>query len=139
MNRKLFAASLVLGFALSGTISLAAKTFPLTSSESAPAASGKVDVKKDKNGNTEVTLKAEHLAQPGMLTPPATSYVVWFQAEGSDPSNQGQLKVDRGLKGEFKTTTRLQNFDVFVTAETDPLTKTPAGQNVLKAKVQDVD
>ena len=37
-------------------------------------------VKKDQNGNTDVTLKADHLAQPGMLTPPSTVYEVWFQA-----------------------------------------------------------
>ncbi len=125
--------------ALIGATVLEAKTFPLTSSQATPAASGKVDVRKDSNGNTQLAIKADNLAQPGMLTPPATSYVVWFQDQSGAPTNQGQLKVDKNLKGEFKTTTRLQNFDLFVSAENDPLTKHPTGDTVLKAKIQNVD
>lgn len=123
---------------LCGT-AMEAKTFPLTSSEAVPAASGKVDVHKDKNGNTELTLKVDHVARPGMLTPPATAYVVWFQDQSGPASNQGQLKIDKSLKGEFKASTRLQNFDLFVTAETDPLTNSPSGATVLKTKIQNVD
>jgi hypothetical protein len=44
--------------------------------------------------------------------------------------------VDKNLKGEFKTTTRLENFEVFITAETDPTTKIPSGPVVLKGNVQ---
>ena len=139
MIPKLFSLFVLLALALPGAISVEAKTFPMTTTESVPAASGKVKVKKDQNGNTDVTLKADHLAQPGMLTPPSTVYVVWFQAEGSNPSNQGQLKVGKNLKGEFKATTRLDNFDVFVTAETDPLVKKPTGETVLRANVQEAD
>jgi hypothetical protein len=76
------------------------------------------------------------LAKPGKLTPPANAYVVWFQEQGSEPINQGQLKVSNKLKGEFKTTTRYQNFDVFITAETDPMAKVPSGQTVLTSKIQ---
>ena len=112
------------------------KTFPLTSSQAVPAASGKVDVKKDKNGNREVTIKTEHLAQPGMLTPPASTYVIWFQEQNGEPMNQGELKVEKSLKSEFKATTHFENFDVFVTSEGDPRTKSPSGQVVLRTKVQ---
>ena len=102
---------LFLCIGLTASAAFAAKTFPLTSSSSTPAATGKAEVRKDKNGNTEVTIKTDHLAQPGMLTPPATAYVVWFQDHDSAPMNQGQLKVDKNLKSEFKTTTQLKNFD----------------------------
>jgi FlaG/FlaF family flagellin (archaellin) len=137
MKWKFYAVALTLsGLICAGTI--AARTFPLASSPSNPAASGKVEVKKDKNGNTEVEIKTEHLAKPGMLTPPASGYVVWFQEAGSDAANQGQLRVDKDLKSEFKTATHMQNFELFITAENDPLIKVPSGETVLKTKVQDV-
>jgi hypothetical protein len=110
----------------------------MASSPTTPAASGKVEVKKDKNGNTLVTIRTEHLAQPGMLTPPATNYIVWFSEEGGQPTSQGQLKVGKDLKAEFKTTTHNQNFEIFITAESDPLVKSPSGDGVLKAKVQNL-
>ena len=138
MKLKLFLTLLLFAALLSGT-AVVAKTYQLTSSSTSPAAAGKVDVHKDKNGNTEVTIKTEHLAQPGMLTPAASAYVVWFQEQGEEAMNQGQLKVEKSLKSEFKTTTRLQNFDLFVTAENDPLTKNPGGETVLKAKIQNVN
>jgi len=135
MNRKSFSAVVVFLLLPSGA-ALQAKTYPLTSSQAVPAASGKVEVKKDKNGNNEVTINTEHLAQPGMLTPPASTYVIWFQEQNGEPMNQGNLKVEKSLRSEFKATTHLANFDILVTAEGDPMTKIPSGQVVLKAKVQ---
>lgn len=134
MNRKLILAVSILSLFV-GT-SLSAKSFPLTAGQSNPAATGKVETGRDKNGNIEITIKTEHLAKPGMLTPAATTYVVWFREPGGEPTNQGQYKVEKSLKGEFKTTTRFQNFEVFITAETDPSTKIPSEQVVLKTNVQ---
>lgn len=136
-QKRIFTCS-ILALVLACGISLQAKTFPLTSSPSTPAASGKVEVKKDKNGNTTVEISTEHLAKPGMLTPPATNYVVWFREEGGDPTNQGQLRVKNDLKAEFKTTTHNQNFEIFITPESDPLVKNPSGESVLRAKVQNL-
>jgi hypothetical protein len=99
----------------------------------------KSERKKDKHGNTEVTLLAEHLAQPGMLTPPATNYIVWFQEEGREPVNAGLMKISKGLNGDFKTTTWFRNFNVFITAESDPQASVPSGQTVLSSKVQSGD
>jgi hypothetical protein len=136
MNWKPFS---VLGLLILATLvgtAMSAKTYPLASEPGTPAASGKVDVGKDKSGNVEVTIRTEHLAKPGMLTPPATAYVIWFQEQASDPANQGQLMVANSLKSEFKTTTQFKNFDIFITAEGDPMTKVPSGQVVLRTKVQ---
>ncbi len=116
-----------------------ARTFQLTASPAVPAANGKVDASKDKNGNTEVSLSAEHLAQPGMLTPPASNYIVWFQEEGRQPVNEGQMKVGKDLKGDFKTTTRFHNFKLFITAESDAQASAPSGQTVLSTTVQSAD
>ena len=58
--------------------SLSAKSFPVTAGPSSPAASGKVEIGKDKNVKIEVTIKTGHLAKPGMLTPVATTDALWF-------------------------------------------------------------
>ena len=112
------------------------KKFPLTASTVVPGARGNVDVGKDSNGNTKVKLQAQHLAEPGKLTPPRTEYVVWFQEKGGEAQTQGRLRIDKNLKGSFETSTPLKNFDVFVTAESDPSTKQPVGTEVLRTTVQ---
>jgi hypothetical protein len=112
-----------------------ARKYPLTATPVVPGARGYVDVGKDKNGNTEVELKVEFLPKPSSLTPPAETYIVWFRQQGSEPEAQGQLKVDDNLRGEFKTTTNLKNFDVVVTAETERVPKA-TGPEVLHATVQ---
>ena len=114
-----------------------ARKFPLTATPVVPGAKGYVDVGQDKNGNTEVDLKVEFLAKPSSLTPPAETYIVWFRQQGSEPESQGQLKVDDNLRGEFKTTTNMKNFDVFVTAENERVPKAPAGPEVLRATIQE--
>jgi hypothetical protein len=114
-----------------------AKTYHFASTKIDPSAMGDVDLSKDKNGNTNVSLRVEHLAKPTLLTPPANLYVVWFQEPGSEPENEGQLQVGNDLRGQLKTTTPLRNFDIFVTAETDPTTKTPSDQAVLRVTVHE--
>jgi hypothetical protein len=112
-----------------------AKTYHFASTRIDPSAMGDVDLSKDKNGNTTVSLRVEHLAKPTLLTPPANLYVVWFQEPGSEPENEGQLQVSNDLKGQLKTTTPLHNFDIFVTAESDPTVKTPSDQVVLRTTI----
>ena len=112
------------------------KKFPLVADSSVPAAQGEVDLGKDKNGNTEVKLKAKHLAKPDSLTPPASAYVVWIQERSGTATNAGALEVNKKLEAEFKTVTPAKTFDIFVTPETDAAAKTPSGIQVLKASVQ---
>jgi hypothetical protein len=112
------------------------KKYPLTASTIVPAARGKVDIGKDSNGNTKVKIEAEHLAEPGKLSPPRSDYVVWFQEKGADALTQGRLKIDKNLKGSFENSTSLKNFDVFVTAESDVNSKQPVGTEVFRATVQ---
>jgi len=113
-----------------------AKTYHMSATNIVPGAAAELNVEKEKNGNVQVVVNVKHLAKPGLLTPPANSYVVWFQQQGSAPQNQGELKIGNDLKGELKSTTSLVNFNVFVTGETDPRTKTPSNQLVLQATVQ---
>jgi hypothetical protein len=112
------------------------KKYPLTASTIVPAARGKVDIGKDSNGNTKVKIEAEHLAEPGKLSPPRSDYVVWFQEKGADALTQGRLKIDKNLKGSFENSTPLKNFDVFITAEPDVNSKQPVGEEVFRTTIQ---
>ncbi|HWG60038.1 MAG TPA: hypothetical protein VN661_13415 [Candidatus Acidoferrales bacterium] len=102
-----------------------------------PAASGTVNTKTDKNGNVTLDLQVKNLAKPGTLTPPAAAYVVWFEEEGSPARNEGQLLVSDDLKGEFKSTTPYHNFELRVTAETDPQSKQPSERTVMQTRISD--
>jgi hypothetical protein len=113
-----------------------AKKFPLTAAASTPAARGQVDVGHDKNGNTKVEVKVEHLAPAENLTPPRTAYVVWFKERDAEPLNQGVLKPGKDLKATFRSVTPLKTFDVVITAESDPNSKSPVGSEIMRASVQ---
>ena len=136
MKKKIVYQSIAVGIALLLPLLAYARKYPLTATPVVPRAKGYVDVGKDKNGNTEVTLRVEYLPKPSSLTPPAETYIVWFRRQCSEPESKGQLKVDDNLRGEFKTTTNFQNFDVIVTAETERVPKAPTGPEVLRATVQ---
>jgi len=137
MNRQIFSrVALLIGAVLAVATVGCAKTYHMTSMKIVPAAAGEVNVAKEKDGNIQVDVNVIHLAKPGMLTPPANTYLVWFQQEGSQPQSQGELKVGKDLQGELKSTTTLNHFNVIITAETDSQTKTPSDEVVLRATVQ---
>ena len=111
------------------------KKVTMNPANSVPAAQGHADISHDSNGNTVVDLKVHHLAKPEMLTPPGSVYVVWFQPNGQPAQNEGQLRVDGNLNGEFKTTTPLKNFDIIVTAEPGPTVTSPTGSEIMRQHV----
>jgi len=114
-----------------------AHKFTLTASARVPAAAGEVFTGKDRNGNTELTMTVKFLAKAQNLTPPSNTYVVWFAMEGMPPQNEGELKIDKNLHGDFKTHTPWKNFDIFVTAETDPMVQMPTDDGVLRTKIRE--
>ena len=71
--------SLIILAVVSASLIYAAKKFPLTAASIVPAAKGAVEIGKDRNGNTEIKLKVEHLANPTSLSPSQTDYIVWLQ------------------------------------------------------------
>jgi hypothetical protein len=115
-----------------------AKVYTMQATPLVPGAIGTIDARADKTGgNTQVTLKAEHLAKPTLLAPPATSYVVWSQEQGGQPMNEGVLRVGDDEKSELKLTTTASHFSIFVTAENDPKAKAPSNRVVLRSDVQE--
>ena len=113
-----------------------AKDFPLTAASTVPAAHGQVKVNHDKNGNTKFEIKVESLAAPGSLTPPSSSYVVWLQERGGQPTPQGELKVGKKLNATFEGVTPAKSFDLFITPEKETNPQAPTGPPVLKATIQ---
>jgi len=112
------------------------KTYTMQTTSLEPGAVAKLDVKAN-TGNTELILKAEHLAKPTLLSRPATNYVVWVQQDHHEAKNEGVLRVDENLKGEVKATTTAARFTVLVTAEDDAKASTPSDRIVLRANVQE--
>ncbi len=97
-----------------------------------PAAQGKVKYDKSDNGNISIQLEVRYLAEPQKLQPTASVYVVWVSADKDSPAqNIGALIVDNQRKGILKSTTPLQSFELFVTAETNGQIQAPTGQRLL--------
>ena len=109
---------------------------PLRSGTIDPSAVGTVDYKLDRNGNTEMEVKVDHLAPPGNLVPPKQAYVVWVAAPGQPPQNKGVLKVNSDQQGSIKMISPEKRADVFVTAEDDPYVTQPTGPEVLRGSLQ---
>jgi hypothetical protein len=138
MNRKIFYLPVLLcGAVLALAPAVYAKTYPMTASDIATGATARLQVAKEKDGNSQLEVKANGLAKPGRLTPAAKTYIVWVQQEGSLPKSQGELKVGNNHKSDLKSATTLHTFKVFVTAETNAQTQLPSEQVVLRATVQE--
>ena len=138
MNIKIFYRLALLGASVLVVSTVGyAKNYPMTASNEVPGATAQLQVAKEKDGNSQLEVKANGLAKPGRLTPAAKTYVVWVQQEGSPAKSQGELKVGNNHKGDLKTATTFHTFNVFVTAENDSQTKLPSDQVVLRATVQE--
>jgi hypothetical protein len=127
--------ALVLLVLAMGMAACANRRITMTPSTSVPAATATVDVGQDRNGNTTIDLRVQHLAQPDRLTPPASTYIVWIQPRDEQPQKQGQLKVGSDLSARFQATTPARQFTLFVTAETDAAATQPSGQEVLRQEI----
>lgn len=112
-----------------------AKKISMTPGKEDPAAHGTVAVKTGHNGNTKVDITTKALAQPSALTPPANTYVVWFQPPGQSPKDVGALRVDNKLNGKLDTVAPYRRFKVFITAENQRNITKPHGPRVLTANV----
>lgn len=109
----------------------------LTNTGVAPAAQGKVTTSTDRNGNTEVEIKVEHVATPQSLTPPRQTYLVWVQPRGEQAELLGALRINSdNLEGSLKGTTRYKDFEVLVTAEDNATAEVPSDAVILKGTVE---
>lgn len=130
MNTILYAAILLMFW----PIGRGWKDYHMTNAPNVPAARGQLDVKVDKNnGNTDLKLKVENLADPARLTPPANVYVVWVQAPDGQPHKQGVIRVNKNFTGEMDATTTVRDGEVYVTPEASESVNEPSQMQVLHA------
>lgn len=120
---------------LCAALPLLAEKFHLNPTPAVPSANGDVNIDRDGNGNTRVELHVDHLARPADLTPAMSTYVVWFQVPGMPPENEGELKVGGDLKASLRTVTPDRNFDIIITAEQNPQTRSMTGPEVMRATI----
>ncbi|GAB3783926.1 hypothetical protein GCM10028818_42630 [Spirosoma horti] len=101
----------------------------------APAATGGITVKKDKNNNYILNVSVMNLAEPKQLTPPKETYVVWMESDENSVKKLGQIAPrSKALKGELRTTSTDKPKEVYITAENDANITYPNGDIILTTK-----
>jgi hypothetical protein len=114
---------------------------PMLASPRVPAAEGAVSVKDGANGATKLEVSVKHLAPADKVATGASTYVVWLRPIATDSSsepaqNVGALAVNKKLEGEMSTVTAYRQFDVFVTAEPEPGSTAPTGEQLLTSSIR---
>jgi hypothetical protein len=115
-SHLLRAAAIALAISLGGVLACAT-SFPFLPSSASPAAAGNVHAKIDDNGNSWVELELEHLALPGTLTPPRSTYVVWAESQFGRQVLLGRVKVEDDRSASWRGTVPFEKFRMILTAE----------------------
>ncbi|WP_381525568.1 hypothetical protein [Spirosoma soli] len=131
--------SIVFALIMAFVLSSCATKMPFTTSTIAPAATGAVKVKKDKNENFSISVDVFNLAAAKDLTPSRNAYVVWMEAGREPTKNLGQISPSTGLfsktlKASLNTTSITKPDRVFITAEDRVDIRYPNGEVVLTTR-----
>lgn len=119
------------------TISLNACSSKMTFGNSvvAPAATGNVNVKKDKNKNYVMKVNVRNLANPKSLTPSKNTYLVWMETKDNSVKKLGQMMPSgKALQADLSATNVSEPNYIFITAEDNADISFPAGDIVLTTK-----
>lgn len=127
--------ALLCAMLIASTVLLWSREDNMVASTLVPAARGKVNTETDSNGNTGIKVEVAHLARPHELQTGYTSYVVWVRPRGQSPINVGELRVNNDLSGKLETSTPAKQFDLFITAESNPRSELPSGPEVMHTTV----
>ncbi len=112
---------------------------PLQASKTMPASEGMALASEAPNGNTALTIKVKHLAQPSKIVPNAVTYVVWVQPPDGAPQNVGVLSVDKELEGTLMTITPHKKFRVLITPEESGQVVKPTHDEVFTSNIERMD
>ena len=124
--------TLLLTFVLLTGFTGCASKMTFATSTIAPAATGTVQVKQDKNKNYITTVQVRNLAEAKNLTPAKSTYIVWMRSSETTARKLGQLTPSgKTLSGELKATSVTRPDVVFITAETMAEMQYPDGQVIL--------
>lgn len=127
--------SLAITFFICAVLGSCTPKMTFVNSTIAPAATGTINVKKDKNNNYTLVVNIFNLAESKKLTPAKETYLVWMESSGNSVKKLGQI-TPRGktLKGELTATVIDKPDQVFVTAEDNPEIEYPAGDVILTTR-----
>lgn len=101
----------------------------------APAATGKVQVKRDKNDNHIIQISVRNLAPADRLATPQQAYIAWADMGRSDIRKLGQLTPRKKLLEASLTATTVSSPDrIFITAESTPQVQYPSSIEVLTTR-----
>jgi hypothetical protein len=106
-----------------------------TLASAVPLASGEAKVEA-REGVTLVEAKVQNLAQPGTIGTPFLTYVLWAVSVDGRTGNLGEILINDQGSGKLKTTTPLQTFSLFVTAEPYHTVPWPSEVVVLKNELR---
>ncbi|MBO0951024.1 hypothetical protein [Fibrella forsythiae] len=117
-------------------VSACAQKMSFMPSTIVPAATGQVEVKKDRNSNYGITINVLNLAKPQRLSPSKETYVVWMETDRKAAQKVGQINPATGLfskalKGSLSTTSVTEPTRIFISAEDNIDVQYPTGQVVL--------
>ncbi|MFD2936191.1 hypothetical protein [Spirosoma flavum] len=100
-----------------------------------PAATGSVNIKKDKNKNYVIDVNVQNLAEPKNLSPAKNTYLVWMESSENSAKKLGQLMPNgKALKASLKATAINEPKTVYITAEDNADVQNPDGQVILTTK-----
>jgi hypothetical protein len=91
------------------------------------------------NGNTDLSVRVEHLAPPSKIVSDATVYVVWIQPADAVIQNVGAMKLNKHLEGRLDTVTSQSRFKLTVTPEAGPSGSQPTNEPVFTSDVERSD
>jgi hypothetical protein len=118
------------------SVSSCSRKILFTKSVVVPSASGRVKMKKEKNGNYDLAISVRDLTSARNLVPPRETYVVWSQTKQNGIMNIGQLGtsrsfLSRGFKASLSTSSPYKPKRIFITGEDKPTVTSPGTQVVL--------
>ncbi len=106
--------------------------FPV--SQLAPAAEGSTQIRQDKNGNYNITVRVNYLADAERLTPPRSQYIVWVEKEDGSFQNIGMLVSNRLNRARLETTTPFVPYRILITAEDEGAPTWPGTQELFRSE-----
>ncbi|MFZ2285927.1 MAG: hypothetical protein WAV93_02980 [Bacteroidales bacterium] len=129
MTAKIFTVSLFIMIALWFT-SCSNKAFFLQSSV-LPAATGYVEISKDKSENYIIKIELKNFAGADRLDPTTLTYVVWMVTAQDAAVNIGRISTNNSLKASFETISSFRPVKIFITAEEQENARYPGSMVVM--------
>lgn len=115
MKARIFTISLFLMIAFWFT-SCSNKAFFLQSSV-LPAATGYVEVTRDKSENYKIKIDLKNFAGSERLDPANLTYVVWMETGRDEAVNIGRISTNNSMNASFETVSSFRPVKIFITAE----------------------